>query len=449
MEEKVLDSVYNKYAFLFQNKSEYLTKVRQAIEKYENWALSSSNIELFLYELEVIMHKYLKERLNENPFDVLDKYIEINLKNCTNYLGALEDLAKFCDTNYLILSADLVKKLLLDNVILNNIVGNVCKKYLNSIKIGHFNNEITNKLVREFVYIYCDLEKIEIAYENGSYSYLRYSLPPFDTKEQEIAAIKKAKDGDNAAKEEIVLRSVRLVYSIAKRYCSEGISMEDLIQEGIEGILYAINGYNFDYDIKFNSYAYEWVRQKISRYVISKEHYFGGAFTNAKLYSEYEKVYEKLCSKLDREPTIKEVAEVLKVPSSKLYMVIISNASNVSLDEPIDSDTPSSISEFLADDSIDIENDYELKESFSAVKDTLNNNYLTLKEKEVLNLLYGLDGNNSNFNRVRVAKMLGISPQRVAMIEKRALEKIKDYGINGLEVSKKMIAHVRRINGKN
>ena len=160
-------------------------------------------------------------------------------------------------------------------------------------------------------------------------------------------------------------------------------------------------------------------------------------------------MYERLCSKLDREPTIKEVAEVLKVPSSKLYMVIISNASNVSLDEPIDSDTPSSISEFLADDSIDIENDYELKESFNAVKDTLNNNYLTLKEKEVLNLLYGLDGNNFNFNRVRVAKMLGISPQRVAMIEKRALEKIKDYGINGLEVSKKMIAHVRRINGKN
>ena len=160
-------------------------------------------------------------------------------------------------------------------------------------------------------------------------------------------------------------------------------------------------------------------------------------------------MYEKLCSKLDREPTIKEVAEVLKVPSSKLYMVIISNTSNVSLDEPIDSDTPSSISEFLADDSIDIENDYELKESFNAVKDTLNNNYLTLKEKEVLNLLYGLDGNNSNFNRVRVAKMLGISPQRVAMIEKRALEKIKDYGINGLEVSKKMIAHVSRINGKN
>lgn len=62
---------------------------------------------------------------------------------------------------------------------------------------------------------------------------------------------------------------------------------------------------------------------------------------------------------------------------------------------------------------------------------------MTLKEKEVLNLLYGLDGNNSNFNRVRVAKMLEISPQRVAMIEKRALEKIKDYGINGLEVSKK------------
>ena len=160
-------------------------------------------------------------------------------------------------------------------------------------------------------------------------------------------------------------------------------------------------------------------------------------------------MYERLCSKLDREPTIKEVADVLKVPSSKLYMVIISNTSNVSLDEPIDSDTPSSISEFLADDSIDIENDYELKESFSAVKDTLNNNYLTLKEKEVLNLLYGLDGNNFNFNRVRVAKMLGISPQRVAMIEKRALEKIKDYGINGFEVSKKMIAHVRRINGKN
>lgn len=427
MEEKVLDSVYNKYAFLFQNKSEYLTKVRQAIEKYENWALSSSNIELFLYELEVIMHKYLKERLNENPFDVLDKYIEINLKNCTNYLGALEDLARFCDTNYLILSTDLVKKLLLDNVILNNIVGNVCKKYLNSIKIGRFNNEITNKLVREFVYIYCDLEKIEIAYENGSYSYLRYSLPPFDTKEQEIAAIKKAKDGDNAAKEEIVLRSVRLVYNIAKRYCSEVISMEDLIQEGIEGILYAINGYNFDYDIKFNSYAYEWIRQKISRYVISKEHYFGGAFTNAKLYSEYEKVYERLCSKLDREPTIKEVAEVLKVPSSKLYMVIISNTSNVSLDEPIDSDTPSSISEFLADDSIDFVLEHEDKEYLENIDNLLESMGLTKREKEVIKLRNGLDDLGITRTKVEVAEMLVLTHQRVAQLEKVGLEKIRSY----------------------
>lgn len=427
MEEKVLDSVYNKYAFLFQNKSEYLTKVRPAIEKYKNWALSSSNIELFLFELEVIMHKYLKERLNENPFAVLDKYIEINLKNCTNYLGALEDVAKFCDTNYLILSTDLVKKLLLDNVILNNIVGNVCKKYLNSIKIGRFNNEITNKLVREFVYIYCNLEEVELVYENGSYSYLRCSLPPFDTKEQEIAVIKKAKDGDNAAKEEIVLRSVRLVYNIAKRYYSESISMEDLIQEGIEGILYAIKGYNFDYDIKFNSYAYEWIRQKISRYVISKEHYFGGAFTNAKLYSEYEKVYEKLCSKLDREPTIKEVAEVLNVPSSKLYMVIISNTSNVSLDEPVILENEVDRKEFLADDSINCVLEYEDKEYLDNIDNLLESMGLTKREKEVIKLRNGLDDLGITRTKVEVAEMLGLTHQRVAQLEKAGLEKIRSY----------------------
>lgn len=427
MEEKVLDSVYNKYAFLFQNKSEYLTKVRPAIEKYENWALSSSNIELFLFELEVIMHKYLKERLKENPFAVLDKYIEINLKNCTNYLGALEDVAKFCDTNYLILSTDLVKKLLLDNVILNNIVGNVCKKYLNSIKIGRFNNEITNKLVREFVYIYCDLEEVELVYENGSYSYLRYSLPPFDTKEQEIAVIKKAKDGDNAAKEEIVLRSVRLVYNIAKRYYSESISMEDLIQEGIEGILYAIKGYNFDYDIKFNSYAYEWIRQKISRYVISKEHYFGGAFTNAKLYSEYEKVYEKLCSKLDREPTIKEVAEVLNVPSSKLYMVIISNTSNVSLDEPVILENEVNRKEFLPDDSSDFVLECEDKDYLDNIDNLLESMGLTKREKEVIKLRNGLDDLGITRTKVEVAEMLGLTHQRVAQLEKAGLEKIRSY----------------------
>ena len=427
MEEKVLDSVYNKYAFLFQNKSEYLTKVRPAIEKYENWALSSSNIELFLFELEVIMHKYLKERLNENPFAVLDKYIEINLKNCTNYLGALEDVAKFCDTNYLILSTDLVKKLLLDNVILNNIVGNVCKKYLNSIKIGRFNNEITNKLVREFVYIYCDLEEVELVYENGSYSYLRYSLPPFDTKEQEIAVIKKAKDGDNVAKEEIVLRSVRLVYNITKRYYSESISMEDLIQEGIEGILYAIKGYNFDYDIKFNSYAYEWIRQKISRYVISKEHYFGGAFTNAKLYSEYEKVYEKLCSKLDREPTIKEVAEVLNVPSSKLYMVIISNTSNVSLDEPVILENEVDRKEFLVDNSIDFVLECEDKDYLDNIDNLLESMGLTKREKEVIKLRNGLDDLGITRTKVEVAEMLGLTHQRVAQLEKVGLEKIRSY----------------------
>ena len=138
-------------------------------------------------------------------------------------------------------------------------------------------------------------------------------------------------------------------------------------------------------------------------------------------------MYEKLCSKLDREPTIKEVAEVLNVPSSKLYMVIISNTSNVSLDEPVILENEVDRKEFLADDSIDFVLECEDKDYLDNIDNLLESIGLTKREKEVIKLRNGLDDLGITRTKVEVAEMLGLTHQRVAQLEKAGLEKIRSY----------------------
>ena len=108
-------------------------------------------------------------------------------------------------------------------------------------------------------------------------------------------------------------------------------------------------------------------------------------------------------------------------------MVIISNTSNVSLDEPIDSDTPSSISEFLADDSSDFVLEHEDKEYLENIDNLLESMGLTKREKEVIKLRYGLDDLGITRTKVEVAEMLVLTHQRVAQLEKVGLEKIRSY----------------------
>ena len=138
--EEVLDKTYKKYAFLFVDNLEFRKTVKDVEDEYTSWSLDVANTWLFLAKLEKKMRSYLKDKLDNKPVEVLERYIEFNLKSKTkNYLEKLEDLIEFCKKNDVNLSDVLIEKLLDNSSTLENIVGNVVSLYMLYIKIHQMN----------------------------------------------------------------------------------------------------------------------------------------------------------------------------------------------------------------------------------------------------------------------------------------------------------------------
>ena len=275
MEEKlgiIFNQVFNKYRFLFLERNKFEALTRSIKKKYlKEVSLDVCDFDYYLMELEDIARKYLVKKMNENPLEVLNNYINIELKDMKDNLKALESITylfRKCSIN-----DTMIERFIKNNKTFRKIVGNVTVDNIRYIKNGNLDRAIDNKMVREIIYIYCDIEKVDVEsleFKNSN-PYFGYGLPPFKSKEEEIETIKRAKNGDKLAKEEIIMRNIKLVVFVAKKYTNDSILFEDLIQEGIMGVLRAIRLYDFQYDIKFGAHAYSWIKHMISRYVITKE----------------------------------------------------------------------------------------------------------------------------------------------------------------------------------
>ena len=335
----------------------------------------------------------------------------------------------------------MIERFIKNNKTFRKIVGNVTVDNIRYIKNGNLDRAIDNKMVREIIFIYCDVEKVDVEsleFKNSN-PYFGYGLPPFKSKEEEIETIKRAKNGDKLAKEEIIMRNIKLVVFVAKKYSNDSILLEDLIQEGIMGILRAIKLYDFLYDIKFGAYAYSWIKHMISRYVITKEKEFIALVNKGRLYIDYQTKYQEFYDEFGREPSLKEMASILKVSEERLYRYLMANSQKLSLDEPVILENEVDRKEFLVDDSRDFVLEYEDKEYLANIDNLLESMGLTEREKEVIKLRNGLDDLEISRTQVEVAQMLGITHQRASQLEKTALEKIRSYMNNKEKDNKKRL----------
>lgn len=443
MEEKlgiIFNKVFYKYRFLFLERNKFEALTRNIKKKYlKEVSLDVCDFDYYLMELEDIARKYLVKKMKENPLEVLNNYLNIELKDIKDNLSALESITYLfskCNIN-----DTMIERFIKNNKTFRKIVGNVTVDNIRYIKNGNLDRAIDNKMVREIIFIYCDVEKVDV--ENvefkNSNPYFGYGLPPFKSKEEEIETIKSAKNGDKLAKEEIIMRNIRLVVFLAKKYSNDTISLEDLIQEGIMGVLRAIGLYDFQYDIKFGAYAYSWIKHMISRYVITKEREFIALVNKGRLYIDYQTKYQEFYNEFGREPSLKEMAKILEVSEERLYRFLMANSQKLSLDEPVILENEVDRKEFLVDDSRDFVLEYEDKEYLANIDNLLDSMGLTKREKEVIKLRNGLDDLGITRTQVEIAAMLGLTHQRVDQLEKAGLEKIRSYMNNKEKDNKKRL----------
>ncbi len=431
MEERleiVLNEIFLKYGFLFDKKSELEDLVSDITDRYlESVRLDVSIFNTYLMEIESRVRKYLALKIKENPFKVLNSYINKNLSNAKNNIEALDSISYLCDISGYKISNVMIKELLNNNKVLNKLVSSAVKDNMIYLKNNNLGKKVSNEVAKEFIYTYCDLENIDVNEINptSKYPYFGYDLPPFKTFEEELEVVNRAKMGDKSAKEELILRNIKLINNVAIKYLNTIFNIDDLTQEGIIGLLTAIEKYDSSKKIKFSTYANYWIKANILGYIKTKGNAIKIGSSDTTLYNKYLKFQESFSNKYGRVPTLAEAALELDVGIEHLEMVINSRKNNLSLDEYVyDEDKEATMSDFIPDESIDIEadaEDLELKENINTI---LNNIGLSDKEKIVVYLRFGFDGSGTICSRKKIADYLGLSQQRIGQIEESAKKRI-------------------------
>ena len=239
--------------------------------------------------------------------------------------------------------------------------------------------------------------------------------------EEELGRL--AAGGDPAARQAMIEANLRLVVSIAKRYCNRGMPMTDLIQEGNIGLIKAVERFNSGLGFKFSTYATWWIRQAITRAIADQALLIRLPVHMTESLNKVRAVYRDLTLQLGRDPTSDEIAGQLCWPVEKVASILRLNNDTISLDTPVGEDGDSQISDFLPD--AGAEDPAEAAESSaleSDLRDVLST--LTDRERRVIELRYGLlDGRTRTLEEVGVE--FHVTRERIRQIEAKALRKLR------------------------
>ncbi|MBS4217254.1 RNA polymerase sporulation sigma factor SigF [Bacillus sp. FJAT-49711] len=227
--------------------------------------------------------------------------------------------------------------------------------------------------------------------------------------------IKRSQEGDQEARDILVEKNVRLVWSVVQRFLNRGYEPDDLFQIGSIGLLKSVDKFDLSYDVKFSTYAVPMIIGEIQRF-IRDDGTVKVSRSLKELGNRIRKARDELAKRDEKVPTIGEIADYLGVSREEVIMAQDAGRSPTSIHETVYENDGDPITLI---DQISDQNDHKWFDKI-ALEEAIRG--LDERERLIVYLRYYKDQTQSE-----VASRLGISQVQVSRLEKKILEQMKEH----------------------
>lgn len=270
-------------------------------------------------------------------------------------------------------------------------------------------------------------ENVEAIYDDSVKMYLReIGQIPLLAQDEELDLALEAQKGNKKAKDKLAEANMRLVVSVAKRYTGRGLDLLDLIQEGNTGLLRAVEKFKPERGFKFSTYATWWIRQAITRAIADQARTIRIPVHMVETINKVLRTTRKLTQELNREPTVEEIAEAMKMDPEKIGYVMKVKQDIASLDASVGrdgDDEESVLGDFVEDEERispeDAAANQILKEKLAEIISTLSE-----REQKIIKMRFGIGGGHPH-TLEEVGAEFSVTRERIRQIEAKALSKLR------------------------